>query len=68
MCYEGELLFCHRIRREFTPMNLEERQMFVQALRTGAHRLSIYVNFAVVTKMERNDHSKSPEHRGMEKQ
>ena len=36
MCYEGELLFCHRIRREFTAMNLEERQIFVQALRTAA--------------------------------
>ena len=23
MCYEGELLFCHRIRNEFTAMNFE---------------------------------------------
>ena len=36
MCYEGELLFCHRIRKEFTAMNVEERQRFVQALRTAA--------------------------------
>ena len=36
MCYEGELLFCHRIRNEFTAMNFEERQRFVQVLRTAA--------------------------------
>ncbi|KAL9984350.1 hypothetical protein ACROYT_G006634 [Oculina patagonica] len=36
MCYNGELLFCHRIRKEFTTMNFEERQRFVQAFKTAA--------------------------------
>ncbi|KAJ7379023.1 hypothetical protein OS493_018817 [Desmophyllum pertusum] len=36
MCYNGELLLCHRIRKEFTAMNFEERQRFVQTIRTAA--------------------------------
>lgn len=35
-CYKGELLFCRRIRKDFTAMNIEERQRFVTALRTAA--------------------------------
>ena len=35
MCYRGELLFCLRVRKEFTTMNLEERQRFVQGLITA---------------------------------
>ena len=36
MCYKGELLFCHRIRKEFTAMNIKERQRFVKVLTTVA--------------------------------
>ena len=35
LCYNGELLFCHRIRKEFTAMNLEERHRFVQVIKTA---------------------------------
>ena len=36
MCYDGELLFCHRVRKEFTRMNFEERRRFVKTMRTAA--------------------------------
>jgi len=36
MCYDGELLFCHRVRKEFTHMNFEERRRLVKTLRAGA--------------------------------
>lgn len=36
LCYNGELLFCHRIRKDFTAMTLEERRRFTNVLKTAA--------------------------------
>lgn len=36
MCHKGELLFCRRIREEFTAMSLKERQRFVKVFKTAA--------------------------------
>ena len=63
--------FGHRLleeRRGFSLNYLPVVYLFKSSYLRSGHRLSIFINFAVVTKMERNDHSRSPEHQGMEKQ
>ena len=55
-CYEGGLILCHRERKEFTTLNLEERRRFVNVLKTASKNPIYRDEYTRLTKI----HSRIP--------
>ena len=51
LCYNDELLFCHRIRKDFTAITPEERRRFSDALRIAVTNLTYKDEYRTISAM-----------------